>query len=112
MTSPGITFKEFEYTGWSNDEVCRNYDEHLGTIAIQSVDALLDAVSVGKHCYVLDVCTGAGYVAGAAADRGAVAIGLDFSESQVQIAQARYPNASFQKGCTPSAPVGQFNLIA
>jgi ubiquinone/menaquinone biosynthesis C-methylase UbiE len=104
MTSSGITFEEFEYTGWSNDEVCRNYDEHLGTIAIQSVDALLDAVSVGKHCYVLDVCTGAGYAAGAAADRGAVAIGLDFSESQVQIAQARYPKASFQKGDATALP--------
>ena len=104
MRSFGTTFEEFEYTGWSNDEVCSNYDEHFGTITVQSVDALLDSVSVGKNNYVLDVCTGAGYAAGAAVDRGAVAVGLDFSESQVQIARARYPDARFQKGDATALP--------
>lgn len=87
-----------EYNGWSDNEVCSNYDEHFGAITAQSVDALLDAADVGKNSYVVDVCTGAGYAAGEASIREAMAVGLDFSESQVRLAKARYPKATFQRG--------------
>lgn len=104
MTKPDRTFSEFEYDGWRNNEVCSNYDRHFGAVTTQSVDALLNAASVGTNSYVLDVCTGAGYAAGEAVNRGARAVGLDFSESQVRIAGTRYPAAEFRQGDATALP--------
>ncbi len=47
---------------------------------------------------VLDVCCGAGYAAGLAAERGADVIGVDFSQAQVDLAAIRYPNVEFRQG--------------
>lgn len=104
MTTSGTTFTEFEFNGWGDNEVCSNYDEHFGAITAQSVDALLDAASVQKYSYVLDVCAGAGYAAGEASNRDAEAVGLDFSESQVRLAKRRYPKATFQQGDATALP--------
>lgn len=97
MTSSTDSFREFEYAGWRDDGICNKYDEHFGAITIQSVDALSDAAGVAKGRRVLDVCTGAGYAAGLAAERGAEATGVDFSITQVEMARARYPKATFQE---------------
>jgi SAM-dependent methyltransferase len=53
---------------------------------------------------VLDVAAGAGYVAAAAARRGARAIGLDFSESQVVLARSTLPQIDFRQGDAESLP--------
>ncbi|NRB41785.1 MAG: class I SAM-dependent methyltransferase [Pseudomonadales bacterium] len=92
------TFTEFEFEGWGDRKVCENYDEHFGTVTIQSVEAMLDAADILEHCEVLDVCSGPGYAAGAAVERGANVIGIDFSESQVRLAKKRFPNAKFELG--------------
>ena len=91
-------FREFEYAGWSDGGVCAGYDEHFGTITIQSAPALLEAAHVTEGMRVLDVCCGAGYAAGLAAERGAEAVGIDFSQAQIELAAARYPNAQFHEG--------------
>ena len=104
MTSSKITFREFEFSGWRDDAVCRNYDEHFGSVTIQSVAAILDAAKVEKNCRVLDVCTGAGYAAGLAVEYGVVVTGLDFSESQLEIARVHYPNVKFQQGDATDLP--------
>jgi ubiquinone/menaquinone biosynthesis C-methylase UbiE len=64
---------------------------------LQSVPALLDAAGVGQGSRVLDVCTGAGYAAGVAAERGAEATGVDLSAAQLALACRRYPAATFQE---------------
>jgi ubiquinone/menaquinone biosynthesis C-methylase UbiE len=92
------SFREFEHAGWSNGGVCSDYDKHFGAITIQSVPALLDAARVVEGARVLDVCCGAGYAAGLAAERGADALGVDFSQAQVDLASARYPNVAFRQG--------------
>lgn len=71
MANAGQSFQEFERAGWENPGVVAGYHEHMSGITTQSVDDLLDAAGVGKGSRVLDVATGAGYVAGAAARRGA-----------------------------------------
>lgn len=98
MSQASETFRAFEHAGWSRTEVCQNYDAHFGDVTRQSVAALLDAARVEGAKRVLDVCTGAGYAAGAAAQRGAVVIGLDFSAMQVQLARTRYPGVRFEQG--------------
>ena len=96
MTVATESFREFEYAGWRDDGVCAKYDEHFGAITSQSVPALLDAAGVGQGSRVLDVCTGAGYAAGVAAERGAEATGVDFSATQLAMARRRYPAVTFQ----------------
>lgn len=92
------TFADFELSGWGDENVCVEYDKHFGSVTIQSVPALLDAARVTSERRVLDVCCGAGYAAGLASKRGAEAIGIDFSQAQVELARARYPRARFEQG--------------
>jgi ubiquinone/menaquinone biosynthesis C-methylase UbiE len=100
----GDSFGAFELAGWEDSGVVASYDEHLSAVTMQSVDALLEAVGIGQGDRVLDVATGAGYVAGAAAKRGAEAVGIDFSEAQVQLARERYPEVRFERGDAEALP--------
>jgi ubiquinone/menaquinone biosynthesis C-methylase UbiE len=104
MTSWRDSFRAFEYAGWRDDDMCQHYDEHFGAITIQSVGALLDAAGVAPGRRVLDVCTGAGYAAGLAVDRGAAATGVDFSLTQIEMARARYPKTIFREGDGAALP--------
>jgi SAM-dependent methyltransferase len=89
-------FKDFERAGWQR--AAGGYHDHFGELTRQSVTALLDAVGAGPSTRLLDVASGPGYAAGAAAERGAEVIGVDFSSEQVAAARRHYPRASFQEG--------------
>jgi ubiquinone/menaquinone biosynthesis C-methylase UbiE len=102
MTTP--SFRNFEYAGWSDESTCQNYDHHFGAVTRLSMEALLDAASVSEGSQVLDVCTGAGYGAGLAVERGARATGIDFSAAQVKLARAHYPTATFEEGDGTALP--------
>jgi len=104
VTNRGQTFREFEQAGWEESRVVTNYDEHLAGITAQSVGALLDAVGIVSGSRLLDVATGAGYIAGAAAQRGADAIGIDFSAAQVRMARERYPAVGFEQADAEALP--------
>ena len=104
MNISASSFSEFERVGWSDELTCQKYDQHFGAVTTQSITALLDAAEVCKGSRVLDVCTGAGYAAGLAAERGARAIGVDFSPAQVELARERYPAASFHQGDGTALP--------
>lgn len=90
------SFQDFEYAGWNNEHTCEKYDQYFGAVTIQSVSALLDAADVTKNSLVLDVCTGAGYAAGLASERGALATGVDFSAAQIELAREHYKQPTFQ----------------
>ena len=104
MANSGQSFREFEQAGWEDAGVVANYHEHLSGVTTQSVDALLDAAGVRNGSRVLDVATGAGYIAGAAAQRGADAIGIDFSAAQVRMARERYPAVRFDQADAEALP--------
>ena len=70
MTDVNRAFAAFERQGWGDPTVCEAYDASLGAVTSQCIGALLDAAGIGAGCRVLDVATGAGYVAGAALARG------------------------------------------
>ena len=97
MANSDQSFREFEQAGWEDSSVITKYHEHLSGVTTQSIDALLDAAGVRTGSRVLDVATGAGYVAGAAAQRGADVIGIDFSAAQVRMARDRYPAIRFEQ---------------
>jgi ubiquinone/menaquinone biosynthesis C-methylase UbiE len=107
------SFRDFEHAGWSDESVCQQYDRHFGPVTRQSVEALLNAAAVAKGSRLLDVCTGAGYAAGLAAERGAHATGIDFSPAQVRLARARHPAATFEEGDGTALPFepGTFDSV-
>jgi ubiquinone/menaquinone biosynthesis C-methylase UbiE len=104
MAKPALSFRDFEHAGWEDQAVCANYDAQLSRITRQSVQALLDAAGVYRGTRVLDVATGAGYVAGAAAERGAEACGIDFSAVQITMARQRYAAVRFEQSEADAMP--------
>lgn len=114
MASSSQSFREFEQAGWEDASTVVGYDEHFSVVTTQSVDALLDDAGVGPGTRVLDVATGAGYVAAAAARRGADALGIDFSAAQVRMAIKRYPGVRFEQADAEALPFGPdtFDAVA
>ena len=89
-------FRQFEHNGWQ--EIAARYHGGFAAVTTQSVSPLLDAAHVTAGTVVLDVATGPGYVAAAAAARGATATGIDFSSEMVEEARGRYPGIDFREG--------------
>ena len=87
-------FRDFEHQGW--ESVTREYDESFASLTSQSIEPLLDATAVGKGTRALDVATGPGYVAAAAARRGADVVGLDFSVAMLAEARRQNPTLEFR----------------
>jgi ubiquinone/menaquinone biosynthesis C-methylase UbiE len=98
------SFRQFEHSGWQN--IPQQYDEAFGELTAQSIDPLLDAAGVKKGTKVIDIATGPGYVAAAAARRGATVIGVDFSTAMIEAAKARYPDMEFRDGDAEQLPFG------
>ena len=73
-------------------------------MTVGCIPDLLDAAEFKRGDKILDVACGAGYVAAAAHDRGADATGLDFSASQVRLAEATYPKIRFVEGDAEALP--------
>src|SRR5215468_1425639 len=71
MASSNQAFEDFERAGWEDASTVAGYDANISVVTMQSMEALLDDARVGAGTRVLDVATGAGYVASAAARRGA-----------------------------------------
>lgn len=95
-------FRDFEHAGW--EKLPQRYHDAFSALTTQSIEPLLDAVLVKKGTTVLDVATGPGYVAAAAARRGAVVTGLDFAAAMVAEARRRYPAVKFQEGDAEELP--------
>src|SRR4030095_12648957 len=70
------------------------------------IERLLDAVKLKKGHSFLDTPCGPGYVAAAAAKRGATVLGVDFSAAMVAHAQQRQPGIDFREGDAERLPLG------
>jgi ubiquinone/menaquinone biosynthesis C-methylase UbiE len=90
------TFKQQELAGWNAK--ANAYDDYAGKITTQLVSPLLDAAGVETKTRLLDIACGPGYVAGAAAERGANAVGVDFAPSMIVEAKKNFPRAEFFEG--------------
>lgn len=89
-------FRQFEHQGWQ--EIASRYHDGFAAVTTQAIESLLDAAAVTAGSRVLDVACGPGYVTAAAAPRGAVATGVDFSSGMVEEARGRYPGLDFREG--------------
>ena len=92
------TFKELEVAGWREPGRGDAYDTVVGRVTARVAEPLLDAVGVGPGTSLLDVATGTGHVAGAAAARGAHAVGVDISEEMLARARQLYADVEFALG--------------
>ena len=89
-------FTEFEHEGW--ERVADKYDSVWSSSTRQFIAPLLDAAEVHEGMSVLDVGCGPGYVSAAATERGATAVGVDFSREMVGIARRMFPGIEFREG--------------
>jgi SAM-dependent methyltransferase len=99
------SFHEFEHAGWEN--VPEAYHNAFGALTTQAIDALLDAVRADARVKLLDIASGPGYVAAAAAERGSIVIGVDFSRAMVAHAAKRFPTIDFREGDAEQLPFAQ-----
>lgn len=95
-------FRIFEHAGW--EHAVQPYADAFGSLTIQAVEPLLDAAGVASGTRVLDVACGPGWAAEAAAERGARAIGVDFSAAMVASAARTYPSIEFREGDAEELP--------
>src|SRR4051812_2428587 len=104
MASGAEEFKAFEAAGWSRR--AETYGRVTGAIPARFVDPLLDAAQVGAGMRVLDVATGPGHVAAAAAARGAEPVGVDIAEGMLAVARRGLPplRLPFRGSGGPSLP--------
>ncbi len=107
----GSNFREFEHSGWQS--VASPYHDYFARLTRQAIKPLLDAAGAGSSTDLLDVATGPGYVAAAAAQRGATVTGVDFSSVMVAKAQKDYPSITFMEGDAESLPFAEasFDIV-
>ena len=104
-------FHAFEHAGWQG--AARRYDDAFGSLTRQAIDPLLDAAQVRAGARVLDVASGPGYAAAAAAQRGALVTALDFSVAMVEMARSQNPEIEFREGDAGALPFadGSFDAV-
>src|SRR5262245_41868721 len=96
MNAPYAGFHQFERAGWEDEEIVSHYEQELTGLTSQSCQALLNAGRVQAGSRVLDVACGPGFLTAAAAERGASAVGIDFSGAQVAAARRSHPGLRFE----------------
>lgn len=97
-------FRSFEHSGW--EKIPTDYHAAFGALTHQAVDPLLRALRLKKGMTFLDIACGPGYVAAAAAKRGATVLGLDFSPAMIGQAQELHPGIEFRQGDAEKLPFG------
>ncbi len=104
-------FTAFEHEGW--ERVVQPYQDDFERLTTQSHGSLLDALGVGDGARFLDVATGPGFLAAAAASRGAVVTGVDFSAAMIAQARRLYPDIDFQETSAEDLPFdeGTFDAV-
>jgi SAM-dependent methyltransferase len=95
-------FHAFEHDGW--ERAAEHYADAFGAVTPQAAAPLLDAVAAGARGRVLDVATGPGFVAAAAAARGSRVVGLDFSPAMIAAASRACAGARFAQGDAERLP--------
>ncbi len=98
---PGA-FSAFEHAGWQR--VANQYNNSFASLTAQAAEALLETNDVREGMEFLDIATGPGDVAANAAQKGAHAVGVDFSEAMLAGARQRHPHIEFREGNAEALP--------
>jgi ubiquinone/menaquinone biosynthesis C-methylase UbiE len=96
------TIRQFEHAGW--ERAAPAYADTFAHASGTYIEALLDSAAVGAGTRVLDLACGPGLATLAAARRGALASGYDFSAAMLREARAAHPDLSFDQGDAEALP--------
>ena len=105
-------FRDFERA--AHDRVADGYHDFFEPVTRGAISALLDAAGVREGSRVLDVATGPGGVAAAAAARGASrVVGVDLSPKMVALAARLHPAVEFREADAEALPFdsGEFDAV-
>jgi SAM-dependent methyltransferase len=93
---------QFENATWSR--CAASYMGGFGALVAEAIEPLFEEVKLTGNDRLLDVGTGPGLVAAAAAKRCLKVIGIDFSEAMLAQARTLYPATKFQRNQAESLP--------
>src|SRR4051812_31196052 len=93
MTVDANAFRDFERA--AHNRLATSYAECFTPITSLAIAPLLEAASVGPGVRVLDVASGPGSAAAAAAARGAQAVGVDLAPRMIELARQLHPEIKF-----------------
>jgi SAM-dependent methyltransferase len=105
-------FKRFEVASWSEIAKPEAYDSFFGPVTNRGIEPILDAARVGVGTRVLDLATGPGYVAAAAARRGARPLGIDISAPMLALATRLHPSLEFAAADAEALPFADASFEA
>ena len=97
--------REFERSSWNR--IAAGYETSFATATTEFIPVLLDAVGIASGHRVLDVCCGSRRTASAAALRGAVVNGLDFSHAMLEVARRECASVTFDEGDAETLPYAE-----
>ena len=105
-------FNALERHAW--EDAALPYTDHWGGLTCQAIEPLLDAVRAEPGVRLLDVASGPGWLAAAAARRGASAVGLDASAAMLTEGRRQHPSVRFIHGDAQRLPArnGAFDAVA
>jgi ubiquinone/menaquinone biosynthesis C-methylase UbiE len=103
-------FKDFEYTGW--EKIADTFHLAGGNNTRQMNEPLLQAVRAAPGVQLLDVACGPGFLLADAKEKGAEAVGIDFSPAMVTQAQKLHPGLAIQQGDAEALPFPDHNFNA
>ncbi|MBW3579331.1 MAG: methyltransferase domain-containing protein [Actinobacteria bacterium] len=101
---------------WWEDFFDENYVEVWGAAGsfdntAEQVDAIEQILGLPPGSQILDVACGFGRIAGPLHERGYDVTGLDYSSTQLGLAQERYPGPQYVEGDMREPPQGPFDAV-
>jgi len=105
-------FRSFERR--RHDEMAQSYHDFFSPITLHAIAPMLKAVRLARGQRLLDVASGPGALAAAAAQAGARAVGTDLSPKMVELAARTYPDVEFRVAEVEHLPFadGAFDAVA
>lgn len=94
--------RAFERQG--HDALATSYHAFFAAVTALATSPLLDAVHLRPGTRLLDVATGPGALAAAAANRGARAVGIDLSPQMIELARRLHPAIDFREADVERLP--------
>jgi ubiquinone/menaquinone biosynthesis C-methylase UbiE len=95
-------FRNFEKT--AHDRLAKTYHDAFSAVTNRAIEPLLNAARVDEGTRLLDVASGPGTLAGRAAERGALVVGIDIAPSMVALARILHPALSFREASAEDLP--------
>jgi SAM-dependent methyltransferase len=101
----------FERQG--HDASANTYHDFFTPVTSMAAEPLLDAVGLGPGTDLLDVATGPGALAAAAASRGLRPVGVDLSPRMIELARRLHPGIEFREADVEHLPFagGVFDAV-